>query len=594
MRYSRWLQRWLAAALVALLVGAGLLPRTATAAPAQVAPRQDQYETFVPISDSAGIFTVEVPEEWQDVEETEWSMDDEAVGIQLTATPDLAEFYDSWDVPGLVLSYSESLPETMTEDELLDTIDYSDVCTDGGRETLPADDGDLSGSYQIWNDCDGSTNALVAVLTPIDSPDYYVMMEIYAVTDADKDAFNHIVDTFAVGPATQGDTGSATDTGVAASGPVTSTESALFDEVDTSDLTYSYVELRDAAVVALIPADYGDIVSAEWNSKEGDRLGTTLTAAPNIEDFNSTWKTPGIIVKSAIDIGETLDADELLKDEGLEQDCTYDDRYTDERTVGDVTYLIDYDWYNNCGDTKSSYVVALAQSDPPDEAIFFDFLIAKKADEEAFDVFLKSFSLDRELAAASSAAAAAGATADNGTTEDNPPAVPMIDVADDNDVITLRVPETWTDSSTEDWTTDEDGVVGTVFTVAPDLEDFANNWDVPGATVSVSDKFAELLAPEDALDDTLYKDECTYDDRYDLETDNLVGQYDIKALVSGGGLAGQAGAICLGVARALIQADPNLRPPIKAAGLLTRDPRMKERKKAGLKRARKAPQFTKR
>ncbi len=75
---------------------------------------------------------------------------------------------------------------------------------------------------------------------------------------------------------------------------------------------------------------------------------------------------------------------------------------------------------------------------------------------------------------------------------------------------------------------------------------------------------------------------------------NLAGQYDIKAICSGGGLAGQAGAICLGVARALIQADPNLRPTVKSAGLLTRDPRMKERKKSGQPGARKRFQFSKR
>ena len=64
--------------------------------------------------------------------------------------------------------------------------------------------------------------------------------------------------------------------------------------------------------------------------------------------------------------------------------------------------------------------------------------------------------------------------------------------------------------------------------------------------------------------------------------------------VLGGGMTGQAGAISLGVARALIQSTPELKPALRAAGLLTRDARIKERKKYGLKRARKAPQYTKR
>ncbi|MEH7383154.1 30S ribosomal protein S9 [Bacillus sp. JJ1533] len=73
-----------------------------------------------------------------------------------------------------------------------------------------------------------------------------------------------------------------------------------------------------------------------------------------------------------------------------------------------------------------------------------------------------------------------------------------------------------------------------------------------------------------------------------------VGRYDVLVNVNGGGYTGQAGAIRHGIARALLQADPEFRPSLKSAGLLTRDPRMKERKKYGLKGARRAPQFSKR
>jgi small subunit ribosomal protein S9 len=72
------------------------------------------------------------------------------------------------------------------------------------------------------------------------------------------------------------------------------------------------------------------------------------------------------------------------------------------------------------------------------------------------------------------------------------------------------------------------------------------------------------------------------------------GRYSASILVAGGGFAGQAGAIRHGIARALVSAHPDARVALREAGLLTRDPRAKERKKYGLKRARKAPQFTKR
>jgi len=79
-----------------------------------------------------------------------------------------------------------------------------------------------------------------------------------------------------------------------------------------------------------------------------------------------------------------------------------------------------------------------------------------------------------------------------------------------------------------------------------------------------------------------------------LELTGTNGRFDIMAHVHGGGFNGQAGALRLGVARALLQADPNLRITLKQAGFLTRDPRMKERRKYGLKKARRAPQFSKR
>lgn len=82
--------------------------------------------------------------------------------------------------------------------------------------------------------------------------------------------------------------------------------------------------------------------------------------------------------------------------------------------------------------------------------------------------------------------------------------------------------------------------------------------------------------------------------RQPLETTELVGKVDIVATVTGGGVSGQAGALRHGIARALLQVNPEYRAALKRAGFLTRDPRMKERKKYGLKAARRAPQFSKR
>ena len=79
-----------------------------------------------------------------------------------------------------------------------------------------------------------------------------------------------------------------------------------------------------------------------------------------------------------------------------------------------------------------------------------------------------------------------------------------------------------------------------------------------------------------------------------LKTLDVADRYDVLVRVSGGGVSGQAGAVRLGIARALTQTDDDARPPLKRAGFLTRDARAKERKKYGLKKARKAPQYSKR
>lgn len=82
--------------------------------------------------------------------------------------------------------------------------------------------------------------------------------------------------------------------------------------------------------------------------------------------------------------------------------------------------------------------------------------------------------------------------------------------------------------------------------------------------------------------------------RQPMELTETTGTFDIVCNVTGGGVTGQAGAIRHGLSRALLQYNEELRPVLKKAGLLTRDPRMKERKKYGLKKARRAPQFSKR
>ena len=110
---------------------------------------------------------------------------------------------------------------------------------------------------------------------------------------------------------------------------------------------------------------------------------------------------------------------------------------------------------------------------------------------------------------------------------------------------------------------------------------------IPGGngTIVINDRAFEDYFPQGTLQ---------YIVKQPLELLEVTSKYDVMVNVIGGGYTGQAGAIRLGVARALLEAEENSRPVLKSAGFLTRDPRAKERKKYGLKKARRAPQFSKR
>ncbi|KXG75689.1 30S ribosomal protein S9 [Fervidicola ferrireducens] len=114
----------------------------------------------------------------------------------------------------------------------------------------------------------------------------------------------------------------------------------------------------------------------------------------------------------------------------------------------------------------------------------------------------------------------------------------------------------------------------------------AKVWLTPGT--------GKILINKRAFEDYFPLETLRSDILKPLVVTNTLGKFDIIASVKGGGISGQAGAVRLGIARALVQVDEAYRPMLRKEGLLTRDPRMVERKKYGLKKARRAPQFSKR
>ncbi len=104
----------------------------------------------------------------------------------------------------------------------------------------------------------------------------------------------------------------------------------------------------------------------------------------------------------------------------------------------------------------------------------------------------------------------------------------------------------------------------------------------------------EIVVNDKPMEEYFVRDVDRVHVREPLRQSGMLEQFNVMVKVEGGGVSGQAGAVRHGIARALLEANPDLRPMLRKSGLLTRDPRQKERKKPGLKRARKAPQYTKR
>lgn len=474
-------------------------------------PAGETYDEFVSVADAQGILTFDAPAAWTDVKDGDWEFNDEVVGMRLDISPDLKNFYDDWTIPGAILRYSDVLPDQLALEDLVDEYTLNKSCKKGERNTIEL--GQLAGVYQLWEKCGGSaTVGAIVALAPTETQAFYVLLELYAAEDKDLNARDTILNTLVVTPPNSQGSGEPA--------PVTNTDSLLFDLVDTSDLAYTYVAIEDPAISALIPAEYSDITSAVWTNDAGEPLGYILTASPNIDEFNATWTTPGMIVKSAIGMVEAIDPDELLTDETLAKTCTYDDRYTYKHAAFDRTYNITFDVYKECANTESQYAVLIAQSDPIDQVIFIDFLAVTDADVEAFNTLLDSFYLDAELAGEVTSETNTGSTA--GTTSG--PA--LVAHTDDTGTISVQTPETWTDVVSEDWLIDGDKI-GVALSVAPDVQEFNDTWDTPGVFIGVSEELAGAFKVGEVLDVFDFADNCTYDARYDYETGVLVGAYDV-------------------------------------------------------------------
>ncbi len=457
------------------------------------------YSGYTTISDRSDILAMEVPVEWDDVADGDWVWQEETVGIQMVATTDLDTFYDSWGTPGALLHLSTTLIENNSPEDLLDLIDYSEICTDAVREPIP--EGFYTGFYDIWSDCDNSANSAIIVSIVPETQDYIVFLEIYVASDADLEALDHILDSFEVKLPS------------APNGNQTTLNEDIFDLVELSDLSYDYVLVNEAALSAILPENWADIASDDWVDEDDEVLGKTLNVAPDLQAFNDTWTTPGLYVRTATGLTEELDLNELLDTVDLSDLCTYDDRYEHSHTVYGVTYEGAYDLYSGCDGEENAFVYLIVQSDDLDQAVLIEFVVVDDADAEAFAVFLQTFYVR--------------AATDSGSAvnDESDVSAEYTLISDDTETLTVRVPADWIDVSSSDWILGDE-TIGISLKAAINLEDYDTSWLAPGLFFGASTEFADV-ASEEILDVLDYAEECTISGRFEYDDSVFVGHYDL-------------------------------------------------------------------
>jgi serine protease Do len=153
------------------------------------------YGDYISITDNSGAMAMEVPATWSDVDGSPWELDGEVIGLSLTAAPNVNDFLNSWDTPGVFFAATDQFD--LSVDELLDAFEFSSDCTSGGART-DYSDAVYTGKYDVWLECGGTDTLLVVVVAEPADGSYSALIMVQVVSDADLDALDRILNTFIV------------------------------------------------------------------------------------------------------------------------------------------------------------------------------------------------------------------------------------------------------------------------------------------------------------------------------------------------------------------------------------------------------------
>ena len=342
------------------------------------------YSSFTTFNDNTGSLEISIPSTWSEVDGSDWTDEEGAYHYSIWAAPNLDDFLNSWNTPGLIY---EITPDGARYGGYLNylndvTAELETVCSFDGMEDY--DDGLFTGAYRLYSGCGGTdTGYFVLSAYPADNPNgYSVRIEIQLLSDADWDAIDPILGSFnVVGPI-----GQALSGGTVSDDPYTAGGS-------TGGGYSSYTAVSDDynSIVVEVPAEWRQIDGAPW-TYNGDVIGAGITAAPDLDSFSNTWGTSGVEFLVSDDLANQIGYLQLLNEESLffKDACEFDARYD----YDDGYYRGKYDFFNKCGGSGgSSYMVlaAVSKTDQFDFLILVEVEIVTDADWDAAQHILDTF-----------------------------------------------------------------------------------------------------------------------------------------------------------------------------------------------------------
>ncbi|MEE8567085.1 MAG: trypsin-like peptidase domain-containing protein [Anaerolineales bacterium] len=317
------------------------------------------YGSYVTRQDDTGSLSVDIPAEWSDRDGSDWYYDDTVYTLSIWAAPNLDDFSDTWDVPGMKFDVFNDVGYFGGVDGLLQSeMDWlDDSCYFDGLYDYS--DALYIGQYVVYTDCDvaGGTSYVALAAEPIGDPGtYLIRLEVQIVSERDWDAFQNITDSFFV-------------SGI------------------TSDQTSGgYMRVTDdyEAIEFEIPTWWNDIDGSAW-VYDGDVVGASIWAAPNLDDFVNSWGTPGVTFDVSDDIADLIGYIQLLdirREEMLDY-CELDGRYDYE----DPLYRGKVDYYYKCGGVGGHWYTVLSAVSKTDQFSYLILVEAQIVSDEDWDIY---------------------------------------------------------------------------------------------------------------------------------------------------------------------------------------------------------------